>query len=173
MVVEGELVTHRVDLFDSRCFQWACGDDLYVLPAGEGGQVALAEAGDSWRVWHLSRESERVVAENLDLEYAQGVAEDLVRRLGGAGLARRGAAWRDEAASQGQLTALGRMGLAAPMTMTRGEASELLSLEIARRALQPATSRQLYALQARGTKVPPGLTKREASRLLGGGGRAA
>ena len=161
-----------MDLFDSRRFQWACGDGFYVLPAGEAGQVALVEAGEAWRVWHLSREGEQVVADDLDLEYAQGTAEDLVRHLGGSGLARRGAAWREQMASQGQLAALHRMGLSAPQAMSRGEASEMLSLEIARRSLEPATPRQVYALRARGIAIPEGLTKRAASRLLSGG-RAA
>lgn len=167
--LDGELVAHRVDLFDSRRFQWACGDGLYVLPAGEGGQVALSESEDGWRVWHLGHDFERVLAEGLDIEYAQGTAEDLVRHLGGLSLARRGAAWREQEASEGQLAALRRMGLPAAPAMTRGEASEQLSLEIARRALQPATARQVCALRARGASIPAGLTKRAASRLLGRG----
>ncbi|MBO0745605.1 MAG: DEAD/DEAH box helicase, partial [Candidatus Dormibacteraeota bacterium] len=155
---DGELVARTVELFDARRFSWACGDGLFVLPAGDAGQVAVQEVQDGWRVWQLGRDGQQLLADGLDLDYAQGTAEDMVRRLGGAGLAKRDATWRSNPASEGQLQALQRMGMPIESELTRGDASNLMTLEIARRALEPATEKQRRALQRRGFEMPGELT---------------
>jgi hypothetical protein len=138
------------------------------LPAGDRGRVALQQVDDRWRVWHTEGRDQRVVAEGLDLEYAQGVAEDLVRRMGALVLARRGSEWRSLAASESQLHALNEMGVEVSGEIARGAASDLLSLEAARRDLVPPTSRQLWALRQRGLDPSVALTKRHAMALLDG-----
>jgi ATP-dependent helicase IRC3 len=156
----GDLIAREVKLFDSR-FHWACGDGLYVLAGGDG-QVAVRQTSDGWEVWHVQRDSERLVASGLDLEYAQGTAEDLVRRLGSA-LARKEAGWRQRPVSDRTEELLEKLGL--PVPPTQGEASDLLSLTFAARALEPVTPRQSLFLRRQGVD-PAGLLKRQASRLI-------
>jgi len=121
--VDGELVAHELDLFDARELHWAKGDGFWALSAGEGGVVALVRGEEGWSVLHLPRErdeEESVVASGLELEYAQGTAEDLVRRLGGLGLVRREARWRNHPMTDAQRQALGRWGLACEPGRGRG-----------------------------------------------------
>ena len=149
---DGDLTARTIELFDARSFAWACGygrhAGLYALPAGDRGRVALQQVDDGWRVWHTEGREQRLVANGLDLEYAQGVAEDLARQMGALVLARRGSEWRSLAASENQLHALNEMGVEVSGEITRGEASDLLSLEATRRDLLPPTSRQLWAWRA-------------------------
>ena len=68
------------------------------------------------------------VARDLPLDYAQGIAEDHARRLGGERLADPNAAWRQRPASVKQLDVLRRWGLiGARSSLTAGEASDLIS----------------------------------------------
>lgn len=94
---------------------------LYALPAGDRGRVALQQVDDRWRVWHTEGREQRLVADGLDLEYAQGVAEDLVRRMGALVLAQRGSDWRSLTASENQLRVLTQMGVEVSGEITRGE----------------------------------------------------
>jgi superfamily II DNA or RNA helicase len=66
----------------------------------------------------------RYLARGLDLGYAQGAAEETVRKHGSRSLADSKAAWRDELVSPKQHSALRRLGLAIPGT--KGEASDLI-----------------------------------------------
>jgi ATP-dependent helicase IRC3 len=169
--VDGELVARELDLFDTR-LHWAKGDGFWALSAGEGGVVVLVPREEGWSVLHLPRgrdEEEVVVASGLGLDYAQGAAEDLVRRLGGLGLVKRDAHWRNQPMTDAQRQALERWGLEWEPGMSRGEAADALTVAFAARVLEPATPRQRAALWRRGVQPPPGLTKRQASRLLAGG----
>jgi hypothetical protein len=106
----------------------------------------------------------------LPLGYAQGVAEDWVRKNANTILSDKGAGWRRILATEKQLTALGKFGIKPGPGLTRGEASDLLakcmaSAEAKRK--EPATTKQIYALRKRGHRVGPGLTKGEAAILFG------
>ncbi len=89
--------------------------------------------------WHLQREGERLVAPGLNIEYAQGTADDLLRRLG-SWLARQEADWRQRPPSERQVAVLSEFGL--PVPSSQGEASDLLTMTFAHRASEPATSAQ-------------------------------
>lgn len=167
--VGGELVAREFDLFDARELRWVGGDGFWALAAGEGGTVAIVPGPEGWKVLHLPRDwtqAEVVVAAGLDLEYAQGTAEDLVRRLGGLGLVRKRARWRSQPVTDAQRQALERWGLAWWPEMSRGEAADALTAAFVARALEPATPGQLAALRLRGISPPSHLSKRQASRLL-------
>jgi hypothetical protein len=87
-----------------------------------------------WRVVHVSRDGDReVLAEDLDLGFAQGVAEDYARRAGAGTLVNRNANWRRDRATDGQLAALRRFGLAIHPNLTKGEASDLITAAVAGR----------------------------------------
>lgn len=164
---EGELVVEQVELFANREFHWSCGNGLYILPGGDHGQVVLRQAGEGWTVTEMrAGGGGQTLADALDLGYAQGLAEDTVRRWGARSLARADAPWRAQPASYAQLQALRGNGLTPTEGMTKGEASDLLSVAKAASALGPATQRQRDYLQQLGVDVPDALTKSEASALI-------
>ncbi|MDQ6897982.1 MAG: DEAD/DEAH box helicase [Candidatus Dormibacteraeota bacterium] len=173
--LDGRLVAEVVDLFAERELHWSCGDGLYVLSAGRRGQVVLREEKGAWTVSALPAGSGlEAIAAGLDLGYAQGVAEDLVRRWGADSFAQAEASWRGLPATPAQLNALAGRGLAPSPEMTRGQASDLLNVASVTAALAPATSRQIFVLRQLGVALPNGLTKRQASQLIDqakGGGR--
>jgi len=72
-----------------------------------------------------------VVAERLPLEYAQGAAEDYVRRAGIQTLVDPHAPWRARPASPRQLQALRRWRVSPEQGLTAGEASDWLARAIA------------------------------------------
>lgn len=135
--ITGRMVALPVELFRSRQTVWVPGrEGSWHLSTGKGF-MALRPAGGQWSVLELDRDGwpVRELAAGLDLGYAQGVAEDAVRELGGWGLVDREAGWRKALASEKQLTTLRRMRIALPedRTLTRGEASDLITAAMARR----------------------------------------
>jgi hypothetical protein len=96
-----------VDLFSGREFGWIPLGEAFVLPAGDGWVLLEPQPKDAERWWVIAQrgrgDTPELVEHSLDLGYAQGVAEDMVRRLGAAALARGGAEWRQRAASGGQM----------------------------------------------------------------------
>ena len=126
----GRLVARNVDLFARRGLNWIASDPTrYVLSAGDSGLVIVSSADlRSWRVDHVTRDRERrEIVADLDLGYAQGVAEDYARRLGAGALVSRTARWRSEPATAKQLAALRRWRIPARAGLTKGEASDLLA----------------------------------------------
>lgn len=125
-----------VDLFSGREFGWIPLGEAFVLPAGDGWVLLEPQPLDDERWWVIAQRGRGDVPEliehSLDLGYAQGVAEDMVRRLGAAALARGDADWRRRAASGGQMLALGKWGVRPDKALTAGAASDLLTATIAR-----------------------------------------
>ena len=164
----GRLEAEQVDLFSGRQFHWSCGEGVFVLPGGNQGQVVLRETSSGWRVSELHAGGDlRVLAEDLDLGYAQGLAEDTVRRWGASRLARADAPWRSQTASERQLALLARKGLRPDPGITKGEAADLLTVAFATSALAPATANQRRFLEQLGVEAPGELTKTEAGALIG------
>lgn len=98
------------------CFQqW---DDGYV-PIG-GPNVNIRPDGSGFRT----------LITNVDLEMAQGVGEDFIRKNGAAALIDRNAAWRKMPPSEKQLEAAAKWGLVVDPSWTKGEVSDALSAHI-------------------------------------------
>jgi hypothetical protein len=152
-----KLIAERVDLFRQRGrLRWAAAPegDLFVLGLGpEHGSIHLVRRPESpsrpeadggsvlntWSAIHVSRNNGQsgytVLGEQLSLEYAQGAAEDLAKRLGADRFAAAEAAWHEGPASQKQIDLLRRFGVPFdPATLTKGKASDALSLAFARKA---------------------------------------
>jgi hypothetical protein len=147
-------VHEDVDLFDRAALNWLNVDpDTWILNAGEGGMVVLEAEGDgTWTVAHYTegagRRMDRVVeADGLDLGYAQGRAEELVRSIGGGALVDKKRKWRKQPPSVKQLDWLTKVGIryetevkvdeygdeiVVPL-ISKGEASDLLSVHFAKR----------------------------------------
>lgn len=127
-------------------FHWVqAGEGLFALGVGrDHGTLLLVQGPSGWELWQTRRETgpQRITLGSgggVDLELAQGIAEDLARRLDVAALAGRAAPWRSRPASEASLRALERWGLpAVPEGLTQGEAADRLTAAVAR-----ATARRL------------------------------
>lgn len=134
LAAQGELVSRTVDLFGRRSFAWVAGDtQRYVLSVGDGVIMLDSPDLERWSVIHATRSGpRRVLADDLDLGYAQGTAEDLARGMGAGALVARGARWRHDPATDRQRDALRRWKVPVPPGITKGEASDLLAAAVAR-----------------------------------------
>jgi superfamily II DNA or RNA helicase len=133
----GQLISEHVDLFRRHRLHWLQVDPArFILPLGD--DLLWLEHRDA--AWDVVRRSTRgpavatTVAEQLTLEWAQGVAEDIAREAKARALTDPAAAWRNTPASERQLEALRRWKVAIPAGLTKGEASDLMTLAVARRA---------------------------------------
>jgi ATP-dependent helicase IRC3 len=137
---QGKLVAKRVDLFRRRPLYWMHDGDNFVLSLGNDGWMVLsptAEAAERWTARHVQPQDGRtVVARDLSLAYAQGLAEDRARSAGAGGLVNPHARWRHAPAStHPKMTALlATWGIPMPDGMTAGEAADVISLALLRRA---------------------------------------
>jgi superfamily II DNA or RNA helicase len=132
----GRLIARTVDLFANRSMHWVISNATrYVLSLGDAGLLVLTTSDmQQWTAVHSDRRGgRRVVADRMDLGFAQGVAEDYARRLGSTVFTNRDAPWRRQPATATQLDALRRWRIAVRPDVTKGEASDLISARIARR----------------------------------------
>ncbi len=130
----GRLVATTVDLFRRAPLSWVeLSPSRYVLSTGDGLLIMSSRDLQQWRVEHVDQDRQRhVVAMDLDLGFAQGRAEDYARSLGADILMNREASWRRAPASPGQLDALRRCRVPIRPGLTKGEASDLITLAVAR-----------------------------------------
>jgi ATP-dependent helicase IRC3 len=139
---QGKLVAKRVDLFRRRPLYWMHDGESFVLSLGNDGWIVLSptpealDTSERWTVRHIQPQGGKtVVARDLSLAYAQGLAEDRARSTGAGGLVNPHARWRQAPASHHpKMTALlATWGTPIPDGMTAGEAADLISLELLRR----------------------------------------
>lgn len=136
---DGERVVARpVDLFAGRKAAWVEAAGAFVMTMGGAEHVRMEQRGADWRVVHVeSIGQELAVAEvwsGPSLEYAQGIAEDYVRKHGAKALIDKAAPWRSRPASDKQKEALRRWRVPVRDGMTAGEASDAM---LARAATAP------------------------------------
>jgi superfamily II DNA or RNA helicase len=135
--IDGAVVTSHVDLFKRRSLRWVpfpnvTGQIGYALTIPDG-QVLLRPSETGWRAEHITRARARtVVVDHLDLGYAQGAAEDYVRRMGAAALNRSDARWRQQPATAAQYDALRKWRVPITRKLTKGAATDLLTAAAAR-----------------------------------------
>jgi len=125
----GRLVSRPVELFAGRSLHWVQQTPgRYVLTIS-AGRITLTRRARGWSVTIARYGAAPLeVARDLPLEYAQGLAEDRARQLGGSRLADPHAAWRRRPASAKQLDVLRRWGLLGGRSdLTAGEASDLIA----------------------------------------------
>jgi len=133
--------TRKVDVIDRSRFAWSqvsIDADAFSLPAGEQGTVFIdGRDGDTWRVVQVDRNRYTTeLAQGLDVGYAQGLAEQFVVNAGAVGLASSKAKWRTSTtipATDRQLETLAKMRIRFQQPISKGEASNLIGAEIARR----------------------------------------
>ena len=125
----GRLVSRPVELFKQRPLHWVeASDASYVLSIPDG-RIRLQQGRRGWSV-AIARYGAvpAVIARDLPLPYAQGLAEDRARSMAAAQLVDPNAAWRQRPASEKQLAVLRRRGLLYGRSgLTAGEASDLIA----------------------------------------------
>jgi superfamily II DNA or RNA helicase len=158
-----EIESISVDLFTQRKFNWiktrshGGRTERFVLSTGDGFVSVVAENMDQtkWCVLHEPRKGDpKILATDLDLGYAQGTAEDYVKKQGAEYLSTRNAGWRSNAASGPQIDALVKWkvplrvetkdGRRVAFTdgeepLTKGQASDLLTEVIAAKKARAAS----------------------------------
>jgi ATP-dependent helicase IRC3 len=129
--VTGTLRSTPVDLFARRTLRWVqTRQGAWVLSLGaQHGTLRLRTDGlDTWQVLQVRRNAEPLrLGDTLPLPYAQGLAEDYARHLGVARLVEAEAPWRQQPATEKQTALLRKLGLAARVGLTKGEAADLLA----------------------------------------------
>jgi len=102
----------------------------WVLSLGaQHGTLRLrADGPDTWQVLQVRRAAAPLrLGDTLPLPYAQGLAEDYARHLGVVRLVEAEAPWRQQPATEKQTALLRKLGLAARVGLTKGEAADLLA----------------------------------------------
>lgn len=127
--LEGELVWIEVDLFARRDVRWVqTVGGAWVLPVDVGKVRLRLDGAETWIVELVRRgQPVEVLGTGLPVDYAQGVGEDAVRKLGSHGLVDQDAAWRAMPASGPQLETLRKLRIAIRLRMTRGEANDAIT----------------------------------------------
>lgn len=147
-----------------RSIHWVKAGGGYAVDVGIG-IVMLRPVDDGYHVDCLGMWARPLTESPVDLDLAQGIAEDYIRRANSMRIA-SGTGWRDLPATQAQIKAMGKMRIPADRKLTRGEASDALT----KRAVElrdPATERQIAYLRSMGVAIPKGLTKRKAGAMIG------
>jgi superfamily II DNA or RNA helicase len=142
--VEGSMRSRQVSVLGprgrDRGLHWLRHARFWLLSAGQGTILALGPVrdgdGDRWAVVRMDRDRHEILARDVDLAYAHGIAEDHVRALGAHRLADPRAAWRRKPISDAQAQTLRRQGIPVPAQATKGDASDLIALAEGARRLQ-------------------------------------
>lgn len=127
-----ERKTEAVTLFERSRIRWVSAGAAWVLSLPGGRMLRLVPDEASW-TWAVDEVQGRKLVERhregLTLEYAQGIAEAIVRRRdeGWLRVADRKAAWRSKPASDKQVAYLRRLRVEVPAGCTAGQASDLIS----------------------------------------------
>jgi ATP-dependent helicase IRC3 len=134
LVDKGELKIEAVPVM-RQAFAWVKAGPAWVLGLGGGVWLQLIEIQNQWQVEEAGQGGVKAVLwKGPSLEYAQGIAEDTMRKRGAEKLVDLTAGWRKAPMSDGQRVALERWGVPYNKTMRRGEASDLLMRLIAGKA---------------------------------------
>jgi ATP-dependent helicase IRC3 len=159
----GALIAREVELFhrlrEKNRVAWVkAGSGGFAASAGDETIVLVPGSTDElWTVRALGRNiAPRTLMADVDLELAQGVGDDYVRRCKPAILADPSAKWRKRKPSTKALQAALKWGVKVPPKATAGQVSELIDAAVAKRRLQDYERQMAEAAQApRPTVVEP------------------
>jgi superfamily II DNA or RNA helicase len=109
------------------------GDTRWVLSLGGDDLVVLDPHDGGFRVLQMGESKAKVIASGMDLGYAQGIGEEMIRRSKAGGLNKKRAAWHEHDATAGQASFLWALGKrkqskqAKAGEMTKGEAAQAIT----------------------------------------------
>lgn len=119
-----------INFFSRERMHWTMVGDRWTISYRKAKTLVLwPETGsDRFSVLLVNSDEEtfKMLARNLTIDYAQGVAEESIRRYGSVILADTQAGWRSDPVSHGQRKYLYKLGLL-PIPETKGEAADLLT----------------------------------------------
>ena len=125
---------------------WLRHERFWLLAAGNGtiarARPAPREPGALGGRASSDRDRHALLARDVDLGYAHGIAEDHVRQLGARRLADPSAAWRRAPISDAQRALLARLRIPVPEHATKGDASDLIALHHGARRLEQLSARR-------------------------------
>lgn len=110
----------------------------YELGMGHHGYLVIVELSDDrWRAGHGFKDGDvwrkRVIIDDVPLEMAQGVLEDLARKLGANALTATDAAWRARRPSAKQKDLAAKMHIDIPAGATKGDVADLITAKMGQR----------------------------------------
>lgn len=128
-----DMRTRPIELFASRQLKWFPIGDAWALPLQRNHSVVKIvpyESGDCWTVQvEFAKEGmTQELASNVTLGFAQGIAEDYAREQGVDVLLKKKARWRHYPATGKQVKWLSSLGVEFEASITRGEASDLITM---------------------------------------------
>lgn len=126
---KARLKSREFGFFSRDRIHWLEIGERFAVDVGKNEFVVLDPdaAKERWRTLLLQESSAKVLGRDLDLGYAQGVAEETIRSRGRTAIADKEAAWRQRPASKGQKGRARKMGVALPPGATSGEASDAIT----------------------------------------------
>lgn len=111
----------------------------YELGMGNAGYLVMVEMHtDHWRAGRGWREADgqwrkQVVIDDVPLDMAQGVLEDLARKMGAQALTDVDAKWRAKRPSLAQREFAEKLGIEIPPGATKGDVSDLINTRVGQR----------------------------------------
>lgn len=138
-----KLKARDVELFKRNSIRWVdleLDEQTWALTLGSDGFLAIEhEDGYGYSVTRFPRYGDvEEIASGVDVGYAQGIAEDLVRQEGVEKLVDPEARWRKKNLSEypNMIRALGKFKIDLPGETKAGDASDMLSKAIARSTIK-------------------------------------
>ena len=143
---DGELRSRPVSMLAARRqrarrLRWLQHNECWLVSLGNAGTLALVPDGQRWRVLRLHRDGHEQLAGGVDLGYAHGIAEDYTRAAAAQALAAPNARWRQKPMTDAQVGLLRRLGIIPREKMTKGDASDLITVARAARQLERIVDR--------------------------------
>lgn len=126
--------------FSREAIHWQQVEGRWITAGGGKDELLVLydsplDGSYGYAVMLIGKSNARVLAKNLDLGYAQGVAEEVIRDQKATALADTRAKWRSEKSSSGQRAYLQRLGVPAA-GLTKGEAADAITDAVARERLE-------------------------------------
>ena len=170
--IENETI-EDFELFQKSQFAWIPIKDSFQLAISGNVTLLLKKGEEDLFSPLLIREDKYIPlsSQDLPLGYAQGVAEDWIRRSNQpTEWASKDAAWRNSQPSTKQLATLTKLGVSIPPEgITKGEAAALISQRINERSRwkdEPPTQGQIHFLNCIGVPFDKSITKGAARTLI-------
>ncbi|HBQ87545.1 MAG TPA: hypothetical protein DD811_13865 [Syntrophomonas sp.] len=165
------ILAKEFDILDRSAFRWYMAGKDWRLPVAPDIYLSLHEGEPGeWNVVVNGQDKIVSLHKSLPFGYAQGLAEDYARQHGQA-FARKDARWTKQKPTVKQMEMLTKLKIQYDPDISRGEAAQLISEQLARREVEPATIKQLWRLRQMGYNPPEGLTKPQARQMIAAGMR--
>ena len=127
-----------VHLFNRDAIAWTHVGERWIVSLTNDRMIVLDPHDNAWRVLVFATYEDgptgmiaRVAARNLDLGYAQGAAETIIRDLEQTYLADREAPWRSQPATSSQLHYARKCGVVPEPGATKGQVADQITMAVA------------------------------------------